>query len=201
MDQQKKPFHHALRINKELCIGCSRCMRVCPTEALRVIDGKATLHPEWCIDCGECFKVCPVKAILVEDDDIARIFQFKHRLLLIPSIFFAQFEEKLTLDAIKGILYDMGFTELCTVEQGADILVDEINRYVEEFKGEKPVLSSYCPAVVRLIQVSFPSFADQIMRLIPPLEITAQYYRREYEKNGVPLEDVGIFMLHRVQLK
>ncbi|HHV02769.1 MAG: [Fe-Fe] hydrogenase large subunit C-terminal domain-containing protein [Bacteroidales bacterium] len=193
MDQQMNPFHHALRIRKEICIGCSRCMRVCPTEALRVIDGKATLHPEWCIDCGECFNVCPVRAIVVEDDDIAKIFRYKHRILLIPSVFFAQFEEKLTLDAIKGILYDMGFTELCTVEQGADLLVDEINRYVAEFNGEKPVISSYCPAVVRLIQVRFPSFADRVMRLIPPLEITAQYYRSEYEKNGVPLEDVGIF--------
>ena len=193
MDQKRKPFHHALRIHKEICTGCSRCMRVCPTEALRVIDGKATLHPEWCIDCGECFKVCPVRAITVEDDDIAKIFQFKHRILLVPSIFFAQFEEKLTLEAINGILYEMGFTELCMVEQGADLLIDEINKYVEEFEGEKPVISSYCPAVVRLIQVRFPSFAHQIMRLIPPLEVTAQYYRNEYQKHGVPLEDVGIF--------
>ncbi len=192
-DLHTKPFHHALRIRQEVCIGCSRCMRVCPTEALRVINGKATLHPEWCIDCGECFNVCPVKAIVVEDDDISQIFSYKHRILLVPSIFFAQFEEKLTLDAIKGILYEMGFTELCTVEQGADLLVDEINKYVGEFDGEKPVISSFCPAVVRLIQVRFPSMTDRIIRLIPPLEITAQYYRSEYEKNGVPLEDVGIF--------
>ncbi len=193
MDQKMKPFHHALRIRKEICIGCSRCIRVCPTEALRVKDGKATLHPEWCIDCGECFNVCPVRAVVVEDDDIAQIFNYKHRILLVPSIFFAQFEEKLTLDAIKGILYDVGFTELCTVEQGADLLVDEINRYIEESEDEKPVISSYCPAVVRLIQVRFPSFAHRIMRLIPPLEITAQYYRSEYQKNGVPLDEVGIF--------
>ncbi|MDD4920342.1 MAG: [Fe-Fe] hydrogenase large subunit C-terminal domain-containing protein [Bacteroidales bacterium] len=193
MDQQIKPFHHALRIRKEICIGCSRCIRVCPTEALRVKDGKATLHPEWCIDCGECFNVCPVRAVVVEDDDIAQIFNYKHKILLVPSVFFAQFKEKLTLDAIKGILYDMGFTELCTVEQGADLLVDEINRYIKEFDDEKPVISSYCPAVVRLIQVRFPSFANRIMRLIPPLEVTAQYYRSEYQKNGVSLEDVGIF--------
>ncbi|MDD3522348.1 MAG: [Fe-Fe] hydrogenase large subunit C-terminal domain-containing protein [Bacteroidales bacterium] len=193
MDQQMKPFHHALSIRRDVCTGCSRCIRVCPTEALRVKDGKATLHPEWCIDCGECFNVCPVRAIVVEDDDIAQIFSYKHRILLVPSIFFAQFEEKLTLDAIKGILYDMGFTELCTVEQGADLLVDEINHYIEDFEDEKPVISSYCPAVVRLIQVRFPSFSHRIMRLIPPLEITAQYYRNEYQKNGVPLDEVGIF--------
>ena len=40
---EKEFFHHALRILKDVCIGCSHCMRVCPTEALRVIDGKAEL--------------------------------------------------------------------------------------------------------------------------------------------------------------
>jgi len=88
MDKPIKPFHHALGIRKEICIGCSRCLRVCPTEALRVKDGKASLHPEWCIDCGECFNVCPVKAVVVEDDDIAQIFNYKHRILLVPSVFF-----------------------------------------------------------------------------------------------------------------
>jgi ferredoxin len=63
MDKQPHMFHHALRIRQEACIGCSRCMRVCPTEALRVTGGKATLHPGLCVDCGECFNVCPSRAL------------------------------------------------------------------------------------------------------------------------------------------
>ena len=121
-----------------------------------MIDGKATLHPEWCIDCGECYKVCPVRAITVEDDDIAQIFKFKHRILLVPSIFFAQFEEKLTLEAINGILYEMGFTELCMVEQGADLLIEEINKYVEEFEGKTCyfiLLSRRCPPYTSTVPV------------------------------------------------
>ena len=34
-------FHKALEIQRELCIGCSHCIKVCPTEALRVSGGKA----------------------------------------------------------------------------------------------------------------------------------------------------------------
>jgi iron only hydrogenase large subunit-like protein len=168
-------------------------MRVCPTEALRVTGGKATLHPGLCVDCGECFNVCPSRAVVVEDDDITQIFNYKHRILLIPAIFFAQFQEKLTLEEINSVLYEIGFTELCTVEQGVDLLVDEINKYIDTFEGSKPVISSFCPAVIRLIQVRFPVFADQILRLLPPLEVTAQYYRGDYARHGVPLDDVGIF--------
>ncbi|MDZ7775214.1 MAG: 4Fe-4S binding protein [Bacteroidales bacterium] len=56
-------FHHALKIDKELCIGCTHCMKVCPTEALRLRDGKAVLLANRCVDCGECFRACPVSAI------------------------------------------------------------------------------------------------------------------------------------------
>ena len=40
---EQKFFHHALKIQKEQCIGCSHCMNICPTEAIRVKDGKAEL--------------------------------------------------------------------------------------------------------------------------------------------------------------
>lgn len=193
MEDKTQTMHHALRIRQEICIGCSRCMRFCPTEALRVVAGKAVIYPDWCVDCGECYRVCPSHAVVVEDDDIAQIFQYRHRILLIPAVFFGQFEEKLTLEEINGILYEMGFTELCTVEQGVDTLIDSINSYINQEDHEKPIISSFCPAVIRMIQVRFPALADNIMRLIPPLEITAQYYRDQYEKQGVPVEDVGIF--------
>ena len=56
----KRELHHALKILPEVCIGCSNCMRVCPTHALRISNGKAILYPNRCIDCGECERVCPV---------------------------------------------------------------------------------------------------------------------------------------------
>ena len=59
----KIPFFHALKIDEDTCIGCSRCMKICPTEALRVRDGKAVLIPDRCVDCGNCFKVCPRQAL------------------------------------------------------------------------------------------------------------------------------------------
>ncbi|MBC7319639.1 4Fe-4S binding protein, partial [bacterium] len=51
-----------IKINRELCKGCIDCIRVCPTEALRVRQGKAILLEDRCIDCGECITVCPEHA-------------------------------------------------------------------------------------------------------------------------------------------
>lgn len=187
-------YNRALEIVEDICIGCSHCMKVCPTEALRVRGGKATIHVEWCIDCGECYRVCPTRAIRVMDDDFKQIFDYKYRVLLVPSVFFAQFSHKVSRETIYKIIGELGFSEVCAVEQSVDNLLDEINDYVKSAQ-EKPVISSFCPAVIRLIQVRFPSLVDHIMQLLPPIEITAQYYKRKYASEGVDEKEVGIFYL------
>lgn len=156
--------------------------------------GKAVIHADWCVDCGECFRVCPTRAIRVIDDDFKRVGEYKHRVLLIPAMFYAQFEESIPRHTIDAIIGELGFHEVCVVEQSVDRLVDEINRYVETAE-DKPVISTYCPAVTRLIQVRFPALVNHVMLLMPPVEITAQYYRRKYAAAGVADEDLGIFYL------
>ncbi len=54
-------------IEAEECIGCTRCARNCPVDA---ITGKArephVIDPTICIRCGICQQVCPVGAVHVE---------------------------------------------------------------------------------------------------------------------------------------
>ncbi len=193
MKSRQTTYNRALEIVEDICIGCSHCMKVCPTEALRVSAGKAGIHADWCIDCGECYRVCPTRAIRVMDDDFKQIFDYKHRVLLVPSVFFAQFKDSVPRESIYNIIGELGFTEVCAVEQSVDTLVGEINDYLN--RCEKPAISSFCPAVIRLIQVRFPSLVDNIMKLLPPIEITAQYYKRRFEQSGVDDSDYGIFYL------
>ena len=42
--------------------GCVACMKRCPTEAIRVREGKAKIHYDRCIGCGECVRICPHNA-------------------------------------------------------------------------------------------------------------------------------------------
>jgi iron only hydrogenase large subunit-like protein len=188
-------FHHALKILDELCIGCVHCTKVCPTEALRVIDGKAQLTNDRCIDCGKCMKVCPVNAIIIEQDDLNDILQFKARVALVSSVFIGQFPRHYQTRKIYSGLLEQGFTHVLESEHGAGLLIEEINRYIGENTQTKPVISSFCPAIVRLIQVRFPSLVENIMLLKAPLDLAAMAYKRELIETGYKEGEIGIFYI------
>jgi len=53
-----------VRIDADLCIGCSACTGVCPTNSLSMnADGKSEVDESSCVDCSTCIATCPVEAI------------------------------------------------------------------------------------------------------------------------------------------
>ncbi|MFO7862882.1 MAG: [Fe-Fe] hydrogenase large subunit C-terminal domain-containing protein [Salinivirgaceae bacterium] len=187
-------FHHALKINLDACYGCTHCMTVCPTEAIRVKNGKAFIYEHKCIDCGMCLKACPANAIQVEQDDFSTIFNYKHRVALYPSVLTGQFPSRYYASQIAAVMLDLGFTHAFEVEHGADFLKKEIPKYQLESEF-RPVISSFCPAIIRLIQVKFPSLANHVMQLKPPVDIAAQFYRKHLVDQGLKDEEIGIFYI------
>jgi iron only hydrogenase large subunit-like protein len=167
-------------------------MTVCPTQAIRVRKGKATIMANRCVDCGECYKACPVSAIVVEQDDLEMIFKFPVRVILIPSVLVGQFPKKIMTSSIYNALKEIGFTHIYEVENTVDMVLEAGRQYMHENK-ERPMISSYCPAIVRLIQVKYPSLISNIMKVNPPIDMTAMYYREKLKVSGIPEEQIGLF--------
>ena len=54
-------------IDPEKCIGCTKCARACPVQAISgEIKKTHVIDQDVCVRCGQCIKTCPVKAISVE---------------------------------------------------------------------------------------------------------------------------------------
>jgi NADH:ubiquinone oxidoreductase subunit F (NADH-binding)/(2Fe-2S) ferredoxin len=54
-------------IDPDKCIGCTRCARECPVQAISgEVKKPHLIDQDLCIKCGRCMAVCPVKAISVE---------------------------------------------------------------------------------------------------------------------------------------
>jgi len=192
-NKEQTKFIHALHIREDLCIGCSHCMNVCPTEAIRVKNGKSVLYDDRCVDCGECFRVCPVNAIIINHDDFSRIYDYTQRIALLPAVFTGQFPEELERRMIYSALLELGFTHVYEVEKSTDLLKHSIEAELNKNTITRPLISSFCPAIIRLIQVKFPALVDNIIRLKPPLDISAHYVRNQLIKRGTPAEEIGIF--------
>lgn len=186
-------FHHALTIREDLCTGCSLCMRVCPTEALRIRNGKACLIEDRCIDCGECFRKCPVHAIIIEQDDFSRIFDYRHRVALVPAVLHGQFRHEVSMADISAVLKSMGFTWVYEVEHGAEILKPAIEEMMNARNLSRPAISTYCPAIVRLIQVRFPALIKNLSTVKAPLDMAAFYCRKVLRDRGAHNAEIGVF--------
>lgn len=189
----KMTFHHALFVDVDLCTGCSHCMRVCPTEAIRVRDGKARIASDTCIDCGNCYRVCPASAIQVEQDDLEKLANYSVKIALVPSVFIAQFLDEHKTEAIYSALHSLGFDVIFEVENGVEVLKEKLKQYVWAHRQTKPLISSFCPAVIRLIQVKFPSLTENIIRLKTPHDISAAYCKKYYEEQGYAPDEIGLF--------
>jgi Fe-S-cluster-containing hydrogenase component 2 len=52
-----------VNVTQDTCVGCEVCVGVCPTSAISVNDGKASVDKDTCVECGACVAECPVGAI------------------------------------------------------------------------------------------------------------------------------------------
>ena len=200
-DHKLSDFHHGLKIVDDLCIGCSKCMNICPTHAIRVRNGKARLMGNRCIDCGECYRICPVSAIIIEQDDFSHIFPFKYRVALVPAVFFAQFPPQYSIGRIYQALLELGFTHVFEIENGARLIRQETRNLLAENGDIKPLISTFCPAIVRLVQVKFPALVHHLMLLKPPLDAAAIWFRHHLEQQGATHEETGIFYVTQCAAK
>ena len=66
-------------IDKELCIGCGLCVKVCPLDTISIQNGKAVVTGSESLSCGHCSAACPEGAASVKatDESILSYSTFK----------------------------------------------------------------------------------------------------------------------------
>lgn len=54
----------SIRINEEKCIGCGKCVEICPGTLIILENKRAVMnYPKDCWGCASCLKECPVGAV------------------------------------------------------------------------------------------------------------------------------------------
>lgn len=189
-------FFHSVTLDKEKCVGCTNCIKRCPTEAIRVRDGKAQIISERCIDCGECIRVCPHHAKKTKFDHLAQLAEFDYTIALPAPSLYGQFNNLDDIDFVLTGLKQLGFDEVFEVSRAAELVSEATRRLMAEESLPRPVISSACPAVVRLIRVRFPDLCSHVLPLRSPMETAAGFAKLGASKRtGIPVEKIGCFFL------
>ncbi len=188
-------YFHSVTLDKDKCKGCINCIKRCPTSAIRVRDGKAHIISERCIDCGECIRICPHHAKKAITDPLAAVEDYRYKVALTPPSLYGQFNNLDEPEPVLAALKEIGFNAVFDVSRAAELASDATRRLLERGKLLRPVISSACPAVLRLIRVRFPGLIHRVLPLAAPVEIAARMAKNEAEAAGVPREDVGCVFL------
>ncbi len=187
-------YLHSVFLDTEKCTGCTTCMKHCPTEAIRIRDGHAVIDSNRCIDCGECIRKCTNHAKKAKYDSFSEIDKYKYKIALPAPALFAQFENLDDIDYVLQGLIDIGFDDVFEVSRGAELVSAYTRLYLETEGIKKPVISTACPVVVRLIIMRFPYLKDNLIPLLPPMEVAASLAVEKAMKEHPELkrEDIGV---------
>ena len=185
-------YNHHFILNIDDCIGCTRCMRVCPTEAIRIVDGKATLIENQCVNCGACLTACHVQAFNIIGDCKEQLNNYAFNVAILPIAIYGMVQEVEDLSIIYETLYDLGFDAVFDSSMIYELMGEKIEEYLKDHPNKLSILT-YCPSVVHLIQLKYPALIKKLIPFDFPFEICANLVRKIYmKKQGLKQEQIGV---------
>lgn len=189
-------FYHSVTLDSSLCKGCINCIKRCPTEAIRVRNGKAYIISERCIDCGECIRVCPHHAKKAVFDGLENMEKFKWKIAMPAPALYGQFNNLDNIDKVLTALKRIGFDDVYEVSAAAEIISETTRRQMATHNFASPVISSACPAVTRLIRVRFPNLCRNVLPVLAPVELAARNAKEKaIEQTGLKEDEIGVFFI------
>lgn len=186
---------HSVTLDVSKCKGCTTCIKRCPTEAIRVRDGHAVIQEEKCIDCGECIRHCPYQAKKAIFDKLEDFADYKYKIAIPAPALYGQFEDLDDVDYILTALIECGFDAVFEVSRAAELITEYTRQYMKREDLVKPVISTACPAIVRLIALRFPCLLENLLPIMPPIEYAAILAREKALENDPTLTDEDICVL------
>ncbi len=187
--------NHSVSLDLQKCKGCTHCLKRCPTEAIRIRNGHAVIRNERCIDCGECIRVCPHQAKKALYDRLEDFSAYKWKIALPAPALYGQFDNLDDLDYVVSGLLKCGFDDVFEVARAAELVSEYTREYLQSEDVPKPVISSACPVIVRLISVRFPYLLDNVLPILAPVELAARMAKKEAMQKHPELREEDICAL------
>ncbi|UCF91208.1 MAG: 4Fe-4S binding protein [Desulfobacterales bacterium] len=187
-----------VHFDRDLCTGCTDCVRACPTRAIRVQNSKSALIVDQCIGCGECLRVCPTGALTAATSELEEVAQDQISVAIVSPVLYAQVAEVMPQDVLRG-LRRMGFQHTMDLSYQIELFQAATREFIERNRTAPqapwPLISPVCPVVLRLIDVQFPSLRPHVLPFLRPTALLARDVKpRLIQEYGV--EEAAVVLYH-----
>ena len=97
----------------------------------------------------------------------------------------------MTPGTILQALRNSGFDDAATLSWSCGAVTHAIEFFLADYRGPGPLISSFCPSVVRLVQIRYPELVDQLLPVLSPREVAAREAKRSASADtGLPPERI-----------
>lgn len=166
------------------CARCYKCLRHCPTKAIRVIDGHAQIIKDLCVFCGHCTEVCPqnaktfdsdvnyVKKMIARGDNVVVSLDPSYKGIL------RYYEDGQVVSA----LLKLGFSQVRETAEGASFVTQEYRKIIEEGKMEN-IISTACPVVSYMVEKHYPELVPYLAPVVSPMIAHGKMIKKYWGKD------------------
>jgi hypothetical protein len=123
---------------------------------------------------------------------MAGLSKFECKVAIPSPVLYSQFDVDVFPGMISVALKQCGFDDVESMSPACEAATTATEIFLREYHGQYPLISSFCPTIVRLVQVKYPELAEQLLPILSPREISARNAKaRKSKETGLPEERIG----------
>ena len=161
-------MQNVIYTNENNCRDCYKCVRLCPVDAISMINHSASVCSSRCIACGKCIDVCPAEAQNYRNDEgrVVDLLKSNKRVILsLAPSFVGEFD--FSTDKIISMVKGIGFWGVSETALGAQLVSYNQNELQEQ--SQDATFSTACPTFVHYILKHQPELKSKLSPLLSPL--------------------------------
>jgi diguanylate cyclase (GGDEF)-like protein len=154
---------------------------MCPTHAIRAVDGTAEVIAEKCVGCGACVAACRNGSFRVRNDGalVDRLLAGDRPVVALLATEFVAAMHPVAPEAVEEALHDAGFYAVESTVLGEEVVALEYEARHAVGSGLS-VLRSTCPVVNDWVRRYHPEFVAALAPIVPPYVAQAAIVKALY---------------------
>lgn len=170
-----------MSVDPRACRGCWQCARLCPTHAIRILDGSVEVISEKCIGCGACVAACRNGSFRVRNDGVLvdQLLAGGRPVVALLAAEFVAAMHPTAPEAVEAALREAGFYAVESTVLGEEVVALEYEARHAAGNG-LPAIRSTCPVANDWVSRYHPALVGALAPIVPPYVAQAAIIKALY---------------------